>query len=293
MQKLRAASKSAETLQPEEILESLLVDSGAAGVLPTSEKKLLNFLGLEQLSFDFNQELDFLGTPERPPGELRAVLHLAERVVATHSGLGEKRTRFSVFHEIGHCVLPEHVSKLFLDTDQTLSWWTKTRLEREANQFAADILFQGKLFSEQCLGPDTSLKTVIDIAPTFGASFEAAFRRYTESHVVPCGLIIFDKVSHGDESFVEEDEYRVQYTIGSPSFRKLFFTGVQLNGGTCKASEIYSPSGFLSLGQVVERELVVESQGKDKYRFETEIFSNGYKIFQFLRRPLTTNSGKS
>lgn len=24
----------------------------------------------------------------------------------------------------------------------------------------------------------------------------------------------------------------------------------------------------------------------DKWRFETEVFSNGYKIFQFLKRPL-------
>jgi len=38
------------------------------------------------------------------------------------------------------------------------------------------------------------------------------------------------------------------------------------------------------------RELVVESEAKEKWRFETEVFSNGYKIFQFLKRPIPSNA---
>src|SRR5689334_12966471 len=106
MQKLHTASKPPDALSSEEILETLLVEAGAAGELPTSEHKLLRYLGLEQLSFDFMHELQFLDSPEKPPGELRAALHLDEKVVATQTGMGEKRTRFSIFHEVAHCVLP-------------------------------------------------------------------------------------------------------------------------------------------------------------------------------------------
>jgi IrrE N-terminal-like domain len=285
MPKLVTKTSPEDAVAADEILETLLVDAGAAGRLPTNEKKLLKFLGLEQLSFDFAEDVGFLHTPEESSGELRAALHLGERVVATQSGLGMKRTRFSIFHEIGHCVLPEHHMKFFVDTDRTLSFWTKVRMEREANQFAADLLFQGKLFSEQAIGLNTSLSSIIELAPQYGASFEAAFRRYTESHVVPCALIVYDKVAQSDESFVEDDSFRVQYMVSSPSFRKRFFSGVGMSTETCRASEIYRQD-FCKVGQVVENELTVGRADNEKFKFEIEVFNNGYKIFQFLKRPI-------
>jgi len=258
--------------------------------LPTNEKKLLNFLGLEQLTFDFMHELDFLDTPQKPEGELRAALHMGERVVATQTGMAEQRKRFSVFHEIAHCVLPEHQRKLFVDTDKTLSWWVKVRFEREANQFAASLLFQGKLFGEEALNSPISLNTAVALAPKYGASYEATLRRYAEMHVLPCAVIVFDKVARNEESYVEEDDYRLQYTITSAPFRKMYFSGVRMTAETSKARDIYHPHESWSVGKIFEKELVIESQDKENLRFETEVFSNGYKIFQFLRRPIKPSS---
>jgi len=287
VQKLQITSKPPDSLTADEILETLLVEAGTARELPTNEHKLLNFLGLEQLSFDFMHELDFLDTPAKPEGELRAALHMAERVIATQSGMAEQRKRFSVFHEIAHCVLPEHQSKLFVDTDKTLSMWTRIRLEREANKFAADLLFQGKFFAEQALSLEISLTTALALAPKFGASYEATLRRYAETHVLPCAVIVYDKVGRNEESYVEDDEYRIQYTVSSVPFRKLYFSGgVSMDSDACSARDIYSPHEVWSVGRVVEKEIAIASQGKEKWRFETEVFSNGYKIFQFLRRPI-------
>jgi len=64
---LRTANKSTDIIAPEEILETLLVEAGTAGEIPTDEKRLLKFLELEQMSFDFMNELPFLDTDERPP----------------------------------------------------------------------------------------------------------------------------------------------------------------------------------------------------------------------------------
>lgn len=284
MQRLRTTSESAGLVPADEILEALLVEAGAADVLPTNEHKLLTFLGLRQLSFDFMHELDFLQHKEIERVQLRAALSLQDRLVATQTGMGEKRTRFCMFHEIGHCVLPEHHEKLFVfvDTDQTLSWWTKARLEREANQFAADLLFQGNRFTEEALGSPLSLQVAVELAPKYGASFEAAFRRYTERHVVPCALIVYDKVARQeDQSFIEDDEYRLQYTITSPAFRKLYFAG-QLEAETCRASDVYKVPW--RIGEVVESDVAIEGD-RASLRFTTQVFSNAYKIFQFLLRP--------
>jgi hypothetical protein len=288
--KLRADARPGQDIAAEDILETLLVEAGAAGHLPTDSKALLDFLGLEQLSFDFMNELNFLDAASRAPGEIRAALHLAEKVVATQSGIGDKRERFCIFHEIAHCVLPEHNLKIFIDNDQTLSWWTKARLEREANRFAADILFQGRLFTDQALSLDTSIETVIDLAPQYGASYEAALRRYTETHVTPCALIVYNKAARTDESFVDDDEYQIHYSITSNPFRKLYFSGVKMTEAKCTAAEIYSPNESWAVGRVAEKEIVIEAPGKEKLRFETEVFSNGYKIFQFLKRPISIKS---
>jgi Zn-dependent peptidase ImmA (M78 family) len=288
--KLRTTAKPEQDIAADEILETLLVEAGAAGRLPTDHRKLLDFLGLEQLSFDFMNEVQFLDASVKPAGEIRAALHLAKRAVATQTGMGDKRKRFCVFHEIAHCVLPEHNQKIFVDDEQTLSWWTKARLEREANRFAADLLFQGNHFSEQAFNLDTSIRTAVELAPQYGASYEAALRRYTENHVVPCALLVYDKVAKSEHSFIEDDEYRIHYTITSAPFRKLYFTGVQMTEEKCKAAEIYSPNLTWNVGQIAEKELVVESAEKEKWRFETEVFGNGYKIFQFLKRPLQTKA---
>jgi hypothetical protein len=233
------------------------------------------------------EEVKWVSEGGAVPGELRAALHRGEKVVATQSGLGEKRTRFSIFHEIGHCVLPEHHGRLFVDSDQTLSWWTRVRFEKEANQFAADLLFQGALFSEHALAQPTSLSTVLGLAPKFGASYESGLRRYTEMHVEPCALVVFDRVPKSTEDgYLDEDEYRIQYTVTSPSFRRDYFSSLELSEGTCKASDIFGAQSIWPLSSVVERELTVDREGKSAWHFETEVFTNSYKVFQFLRRPL-------
>lgn len=286
MARLRTSSESADVIPHEEIVETLLLEAGAAGDLPTNPAKLLGYLKLGQLSFDFAQELGGIAGAQDLPHNLRAILSPKDRIIATHSAMAESRTRFSIFHEIGHFVLPEHQRQLFADDDKTLSWWTKSRLEGEANRIAAELLFQGNRFSEEALNKGISVRTVLDLAPKYGASYEAGLRRYTERHILPLALVVYEKVASPEETYIDDDQYRIHYTITSPTFRKLFFSGLTLTEGTCGASEIYEPNLFLRPGQVIEKEIKIERENGNPWRFATEVFSNGYKIFQLFTRPL-------
>jgi Zn-dependent peptidase ImmA (M78 family) len=285
MPSLRTSHEAESSIPNEEIVETLLLEAGAANQLPTDPQKLLRYLKLEQLTFDFAQELQVEGT-RNLPHDLRAVLSRQDRVVATHSGMAEARTRFSIFHEIGHFVLPEHHDKLFVDDDRTLSWWTKSRLEREANRLAADLLFQANRFSDESLTMNASIQSVLELAPRYGASYEAGLRRFTERHILPVALVVYKKATSPEETYIDDDQYSVHYTITSPGFRKLYFSSLALSDDTCSASEIYEPLPFLRPGQVTEKELIVEREKEKPWRFETEIFNNGYKLFQFLIRPV-------
>jgi Zn-dependent peptidase ImmA (M78 family) len=281
MQKFQTTSSTQQVLSPQEIVEALLVEAGTANHLPTDEGKLLGFLRLEQLSFDFMNELDFLPETQKKSLDLRAALSLNDRLVATQSGLGEKRKRFGIFHEIGHFILPEHRDKLFLDDDATLSWSTKARIEREANEIAAEILFQGNRFTEEALSAPTSVRTVTDLAPKYGASYESAMRRYTERHVLPCAVVVLDKIRRdSEEAEFDDSEYKIHYTITSPSFRKKYFSALEIKGGTIKGSELCGRSNLWGVDNVVEQKLTVRD-----WHFDTEVFSNGYKVFKFVLPP--------
>jgi Zn-dependent peptidase ImmA (M78 family) len=286
VQKFQTTSNTQQILSPQEIVEALLVEAGTANHLPTDETKLLGFLKLEQLSFDFMNELDFLSENQKQSMDLRAALSFNDRLVATQSGLSDKRKRFGIFHEIGHFILPEHRSKLFLDDDATLSWWAKVQIEREANEIAAEILFQGNRFTEEALSSPTSVRTVTDLAPRYGASYESAIRRYTERHVLPCAVVVLDKVQkvHHDseESEFDDSEYKIHYTITSPAFRKKYFSALEIRGGTIKGSELCGKARWWGVDDIVEHRMIIRD-----WHFETEIFSNGYKIFQFVLPPKT------
>lgn len=281
MTKFRTSSGDPTALAPEEIVEALLTRSGAAKKLPTSEDTLLDFLGLRQMSFDFAKDLDFV-SEDASIGELRAALSLNDKLVAVQANLGDKRTRFSILHEIAHFVLPEHREKLFLDTDDTLGYWTKARLEREANGVAADLVFQGSRFTRETIDSQLSIKTVLDFAPKYGASYEAAVRRYVEKHVLPCAVVVYDRISRASDDVFEDDPYKLQYTITSMPFRTKYFSGIDATPNRFSRAELYSPKLY---SDVMRGELVVDGRGKDRKKFDTEVFSNGYKIFQLILGP--------
>ena len=69
---------------------------------------------------------------------------------------------------------------------------------------------------------------------------------------------------------MEDDDYRIHYTITSPAFRRLYFSAVEMNN-TCKAAEIFGANESYSVGRVVERELSVLNEGKEKWAFETDV----------------------
>jgi Zn-dependent peptidase ImmA (M78 family) len=189
-------------------------------------------------------ELDFLSENQKQSMELPAALSFNDRLVATQSELSDKLKKFGIFHEIGDFILPEHRSKHFLDDDATLSWRSKVQIEREANEIAAKILFQGNRFTEEALSSPTSVRTVTDLAPRYGASYESAMRRYTERHVLPCAVVVLDKaqkVHHdSEESEFDESEYNIHYTITSPAFRKKYFSELEIRGGGLLCRQIAS-----------------------------------------------------
>ena len=273
------------TIPHELIAKALLRETETADTLPTPESTLLEYLGLKQMRFDFDTEPEFLVDAPNISSKVRAALSVNHRVVATHSGLGPKPRRWGVMHEIAHFVLPEHIDTLFCDDDKTLSPWTNKRLEREANSLAAELVFQGNRFTEESLDLPFSCKTAIELAPKYDASFESAIRRYAERHPRPCAVIVYEKCVGIAAEDLEDERYRVQYTTASEQFERFYFSGVKSDSEFSRGSDIFQVHGLSQIGTVVNTALHVQKHDGGEWVFDSELFTNGYKVFQFVIGP--------
>jgi Zn-dependent peptidase ImmA (M78 family) len=267
----------------EDVVEGLLQASGTTGRIPTNVGEILGYLDLKQLSFDFMRELDFV--PELiEKRDIRAVLSYNDRIIATQRQLHRNQTVFSTLHEVGHYVLPEHVQKFYVCSIEDLSFFTKLRLEAEANKLAANLIFQLDHFAIEANSFPLGCNVITDLAGKYGTSFETTARRYVEQHSQPCALVVYDKVEKHVEGleFDEFPGFKVQYTITSKSFREKFFTKVLEEKIIPGESSVYEACKKLDVTQTVENKMSITIVGKGEFMFNSQLFTNGYKVFRLI-----------
>jgi len=161
-----------------------LISADAVNVIPAPLEQIAEAARLQPA-----QDLFALGE-DAPPGirdimrklrgKVMGVLAFRERTIYVDLSLGHGRRRFVHAHEIGHDALPWHERAYLADDEHTLSTLTRDVLEREANAFAAELLFGIDRFSEECDAKPAGLAHVLALTQTYEASMHAGLRRYVE-----------------------------------------------------------------------------------------------------------------
>ena len=155
--------------------------------------------------------------------KIRGVLHRGEQVIQIAPTNSAERERFVTCHEITHAILPWQSELAVLgDNQRTLSPRVLDLFEREANQGAAEILFQQGLLTRMALDYRIAISTPVALAECFGASIHATFRRWTESiDGVACGLVLDTRLVKGRRRRYEQVlTPRWQQQFGSDGFPK-------------------------------------------------------------------------
>lgn len=97
-------------------------------------------------------------------------------------GLHEMKRRFVISHEIGHAILPAHKQTFaYVDDFTRLPPLARDLFEREANQAAVEILFQGGQATEEFDSSPPSLKEICSVSSSFGTSIVSAARYSVET----------------------------------------------------------------------------------------------------------------
>ena len=120
----------------------------------------------------------------------------SDNLIHIDDTVGKTKQTFIKLHETGHHEIPYHrkLFSLFQDSNSTLSPDVANLFEREANNFARFILFQGDRYSKMASDYDVGIKAPMALAKKFGASAYASAREYVRTRPNPCLVYILDPI---------------------------------------------------------------------------------------------------
>lgn len=275
----------------------VLRDAGIRGQLPTPVDEIVAAAGLRLGCEDIFDERILANAPTRLreavkglSGRLRAMLDRREREVYVHPQVQiESRRRFQTLHEVGHDILPWQAALAYADDDRRLSLSTKMKFEQEANQAAAELLFQQGLFTKMASDYRIGFAAVLELSQQIGASIHSATRRYAEHHAAPVCALVLDQNPISEEPLA----YRRREAVHSISWGERFTAP-----STWPSRLTVNEFGFLSLARQalirspVSGEWTHSDRSGASVRLRFELFSNSYRVFVLIWVPQRERSKK-
>lgn len=264
-----------------ESARKLLVDC-AIGEPPTSLDALLKHLGLTIRSFrnlNRHQRLAVRQVAARDP---KAAIYVPGKTIYLHPDLRPTQKNFATAHEIGHYVLDWHHAVFQVCSLIDLTLDARKKMELEASQFGAEIVFQLDRFTKDAAFLPFGVSSVLTLADTYSASYEASARRYVEGSTQPCLLIVWQPIETNGRAG-NGDLLEVQYYVASPSCTIRAVPRSKLSSEHAIA-RLYS--GEVEEEILIQDELVELRQTGTQMKLRMESFSNSYKVLT-LASPLT------
>lgn len=202
------------------------------GVFPTPIADILEAAKIKvapHSAFDPRRLVEYLiGKAERTASTLKSAISKAFAICDTTASLIHidqtvrvSKQNFLKLHETGHHELPTHrkLFRFFEDCEKTLDPDIADLFEREANNFARFVLFQGNRYRDAAADCPFGIKTPIKLAATFGASIYASCREYARSNHRACAIYVLEPITDSAHSGPSATVRRIEV---SASFAQQF-----------------------------------------------------------------------
>lgn len=144
-----------------------------------------------------------------------------EQLIHIDNSVSESKQTFLKLHEVGHHQIPWHrrLFRIFQDCNKTLSPETADLFEREANNFARFVLFQGSSYGDMASDYALEIKTPMKLAKKFGASIYASCREFARTNHRSCVVYVLEPIKYCERSGAKAEVRRIE---ASPSFEREF-----------------------------------------------------------------------
>lgn len=142
------------------------------------------------------------------------VIHIDDTVLGS-------RQNFLKLHETGHHEIPSHrgAFRLFQDCEKTLAPEIADQFEREANNFARFVLFQGNAFARMAADCKFGIRAPIDLSKKFGASIYSSAREYVRTNTRSCLVYVLEPIELAAGGRARAVVRRIE---ASPLFKETF-----------------------------------------------------------------------
>ena len=144
-----------------------------------------------------------------------------EEMIHVDDTVSMSKQNFLKLHETGHHQIPWHkrLFRIFQDCEKTLSPETAELFEREANNFARFVLFQGDAYGRIATDYALEIKTPMRLAKKFGSSIYASCREFARTNHQPCLVYVLEPIEYCARSGARATVRRIE---ASPSFEIQF-----------------------------------------------------------------------
>lgn len=216
--------------------------------------------------------------------KLRALLDRKAREIHLDPEIeAEAPRRFKRCHEVSHDLYPWQSALGYADDDTTLSFATHNLFEREANQGAAELLFQRDRYRAAASDYAIGIAAIIELADLFGVSIHASFRRFIETHRHAVAGLVLDPSPHTRSPLA----YRRYEALQSEAWTRQF--GQATSWPAVVRAEPYS---FISVAPAARTSpspprtaFAMPDLNHEQQTANVELFSNSYRTFVLLWLP--------
>ena len=209
--------------------ENLLKEAGLLNTkLPIPLEKVMEFLGKDGLQLRYY-------SPEDAPVPIKSAASSVDEVLVrqkkgsllfVNQSRPIVRQRFSIFHGIGHFILPSHRGLNYLKRGcTTMIPDTRKPYERQADCFAAAMNMPPSRFRHHMALLPFGMQTVEKLAERYSASVESAAIHYVSLADAPCALVRLDRDYEEHGLTVPDSQLKVRYQVSSISFPFRIKTG--------------------------------------------------------------------
>lgn len=270
--------------------ERALREAGALGVFPTPVERIMAVAKVEEVKEDVLNP-GFIakmragvekagGALKRAVSKVMGLFHASAGLVFLDQTLMAVKKRFVRLHESGHGFMPwqRPMYALVEDCEHALDAEAAELFDREANVFAAEVLFQLDSFRDVAEGHAFSIWTPVKLAKTFDASIYACVRQYVSKNHRACAVVVLNM-----PELVEGDGFRatLRRPVQSESFTATF--------GAYAWKPYYTPdddigalvptSGYKSSGK---RSLALVDRNGDGHECIAESFTQKHQVFVLI-----------
>ena len=264
--------------------EKLLYEAGAIGRFPTPVDDIMSAAKLVVAPENVLDE-GFLHRMRRKASaalkqalsKVLGIFDATARLVYVDQSLGASKQTFIKLHEAGHGVLPwqRGLYAVIEDCEKSLAPEVAEAFDREANNFATEVLFQLDGFITEARDHSFGLKCPMNLSRKYGASIYASLRQYVRKNDRACVVIVLDA-----PKIVPFDGFTagLRRVVSSPSFEEKF--------GQLALPAEFTPDDKIGVMIPIgnrkmtgPRELELTDRNGDRHECLAEAFKHPYNVF--------------